>query len=208
MRSSSWWAVAAGAALLMPAYLAPPRARAPVGKAAERRTIALSSVYSTNGQEGLKGAPLDLTKEARRSFESLRRKSLDAPSNIFLVTGRDIAEAIAATRLAMSGARPVDGPVKPKDDAKVEKHWLVVFLGHKGSEPPAWLVKSVEQADGTIRATISEPKGGGRTADLHEYLIWAPVGKLKAGTWTLELYMAEKKRVTLLRRVDVPPGSE
>lgn len=207
MRSSSWWLVA-GAALLLPGLLARPRARAPVRKGAQRQTIALSSVYSTSGQRGLKRVKAGLGKVADHAFEEMRRESLDCPSHIFLVGGKGFPEAMIATRWAMAGARDVDEPVQPDDQKPSPECWVVVYVGRAGSSPPAWLVKSVERTGTTIRVTISTPERDGSTKDLHEYLFWAPVGKLKEGTWTLELYMAEKKRVTLLRRVDVPPGSE
>jgi hypothetical protein len=112
-----------------------------------------------------------------------------------------------ATRRAMEGARCVDEPVQPDDREASAEGWVVVYLGRAPSDPPVWLVKSVEQSGKTVRVTMTKPKREESTKDRHEYLFWVPVGKLKEGTWTLELYMAEKKQVTLLRRVDVPKAT-
>jgi hypothetical protein len=78
----------------------------------------------------------------------------------------------------------------------------VAYLGVAGSEPLEWRVKSAEVQRHVVRLTYT--KEGARTHDLHPYFVWVPLGELKAGTYTLELFEQDLKKVTLSRRVTVP----
>jgi hypothetical protein len=76
-----------------------------------------------------------------------------------------------------------------------------VVLGAAGSDPPAWLVDSVERKGDVVR--LGYRKREAKSKDRHPYLFWAPLGELEPGSYALELFDAEKKEVTFLRRVTV-----
>lgn len=172
-------------------------------EATQVRKIPLKSIYSTNGQEGPisvrggRGEPYD------RFLAEMYRKTYGmGASNVFLVRADDLAAAIRATYFVFLGGRPVDRPTDPDDQLKHTKIWLAIYFGVTGSEPPGWLVKSVEQNGKTIRVTYVQQQP--ETKDLHQYFVWVPLGVLEGGTYALELFDGEKKEITLLRRVVVP----
>jgi len=123
-------------------------------------------------------------------------------SNVCLVCGKDITEAIQSTLVAL--ACGADTSVYHDPNSKCKKLWIVANLGVASSVPTKWVVNSVTIHKQTIRVNYTEPEESGRmpsTCDLRQYLLWAPLGELPAGTYTLELYDAEQRRVTVLRSV-------
>jgi hypothetical protein len=78
-----------------------------------------------------------------------------------------------------------------------------VFLGISGSSPTHWLVDSVKVQGEQVRFSYHVQGTGARTKDIHHYYYWVPLGALKRGRYTLELYDATLNEVTLMRRVDV-----
>jgi hypothetical protein len=169
----------------------------------EVRKIPLGSIYSTNGQEGLKAVRLGLEEPYGHDLQEIVREFRSGASNIVLVRGKDIAAALKATRWAFTANRPADVPVDPEDGSKRAPLWLVAFFGAAGSDPPAWLVQSIEVRGRLVRVVFVKPKRLISTRDSHLYFIWVPLGKPEVGTYTLELFDAEKREVTLLRRVTV-----
>jgi hypothetical protein len=175
--------------------------------------IPLESVYSTNGQRGLKpmSAAFHPQKDGSRRFgepygrdlEEIRSEHEWGASNIFVVSGGDITAAVKAARRVLTGGQSADVPAVPDDGSTPAPFWVVCHLGVESSGPPAWLIQSVERRDRIVRITFSKPKRLFSTADIHQYFVWVPLGELGPGTYALELYDAEKREVTLLRRVAV-----
>jgi len=86
----------------------------------EVRAIALESMFSTNGQQGLKQmsdafrkGPDGLREYVEpygRELTELRQGIRSGASNIFLVRGRDISAAVKATRLLFTACPSADIP--------------------------------------------------------------------------------------------------
>src|SRR5207253_5177589 len=131
---------------------------------------------------------------------------IDRKANVFLVAGADIGAAVTAAR-----PRYLTDPKNKedkKDDTKIDvivggktPLWIVAYLGSTGSLPPQWLIESVEIKDKAIRVSYMRSQAKEpRTADLGPYLYWAPVGALRAGEYTLELYDADAKKAAVERK--------
>ena len=56
-----------------------------------------------------------------------------------------------------------------------------------------------------MRINYESTKSEISTGDVHLYLLWAPIGKLAAGEYTLELYDTAAKKVTASRKCQVLP---
>jgi RNA polymerase sigma factor (sigma-70 family) len=133
----------------------------------------------------------------------LERENRGGASNVFLVRGKDLTEAVKATREVLAASRPADTPAVANQPSKEDRLWVVAFFGVAGSSPPAWRVRSVDVFGGmTVR--ISYAKRQSETNDEHQYFIWVPFGQREAGTYTLELFDADTGEVTLTRRCMVP----
>jgi hypothetical protein len=184
-----------------------PSRRPPGGKGEEKagaKAVPLGSVHSTSRQKGLKLIDQGKGDEAfpnqmRVLFERSIRMGA---SNVFLARGDDLKAAVKATWEVFRYGRSASGPVSADRRSRSERYWLVAYLGVDGSVPPAWLVKSVKVSGRTIRLAFT--KRGDATGVLHPYFVWAPLGKLGPGTYTLELFDEESKQVTLSRRVALP----
>lgn len=71
------------------------------GDAEKFEKIDLKEIYSTNGQKGLK----EVTDLENKFAAELMEKSTQGTSNVFLVQGKDISEAIKEThRVVFAGA--------------------------------------------------------------------------------------------------------
>jgi hypothetical protein len=174
-----------------------------VSGAEEGRQIPLESIYSTTGQKGLKALKMRLDEPQGQELQGIARGYRGGASDVFLVRGKDIAAAVKAARQAFTAGQSADGPVIPDAASRAAPLWVVAYLGSAGSSPPAWLVHSVEVKGQMVRVTFRKPKRFGSTRDLHPYFLWVPLGKVEAGTYTLELFDADKEEVTFLRRVAV-----
>jgi hypothetical protein len=173
--------------------------------------VPLESVYSTSGQKELKhmtaafrhkeDGDRDYIEPYGWNLEQINRLSQLGCSNVFLVRGKDIAGAVKSTRWLYMGTGSGDVPVFADEESKAAPLWAVAFFGVSGSNPPAWLVQSVERKGKTVR--ISYVTRTAATHDQHRYFLWVPIGTLEAGTYTFELFDVEKKEVTLLRRCRV-----
>ncbi|MFO0808028.1 MAG: hypothetical protein U0746_05355 [Gemmataceae bacterium] len=127
-------------------------------------------------------------------------------SNMALVRGRDIGEAVKATRRAFAASVRTDAQVLANpDNAKVESSslWLVVYFGMGPSTPGFGRVQSTEVRSQTIRVAYSRARPGAATADIVFYYLWVPLGKAGAGAYALELFDADRNEVTLLRHTVV-----
>jgi hypothetical protein len=171
----------------------------------EAVAIPLAAIYSTNGQKGLIAVHGGATAPGGFDMDEMHREFRGGISNIFLANADDIVQAVSATRRAFTSGMSAEVPVLPRltEVRRPAAFWMVVFLGIRGSEPPALLVRSVERKGKVIRLGFQRYAGGGKTKDSHRYFIWVPLGKLDSGKYTLELFDAETKEVTLTRRVTV-----
>ncbi len=177
---------------------------APAPRTEEMRLIPLESAYSTNGQEGLQPVLRRLDEPCGKALDQMYQGSYGmGTSNLLLVRGEDITAAVKATRWAFLGGRSADMPVDPEDGSMGGSLWVVVYFGTAGSGPPAWLVHGIEVKGRTVRVTFSKPNRPVSTADVHQYFLWAPLGHVEPGAFTLELYDAEKTDVALLRHVTI-----
>jgi hypothetical protein len=179
------------------------RPERPEDRGAVVKQVPLKSVYSTSYQEGLKRVDQGVGDKAfPNEMAELYQQAIQlGASNVFLARGEDVAAAVKATWEVFTGGIPADTPVSPDRPPKSGDMWLVAYLGVTGSDPTAFRVHSVEVSGTEIRLTYKHP--GSVTQDLHPYFYWVPLGKLAPGTYKLQLFDADQKEVTLMRRVRV-----
>jgi hypothetical protein len=159
----------------------------------DAKKIPLDSVYTTTRQTDAKDALPQLKDFPQPNLEG---KSIAGKPVIFLVNGKDFPAAVKASGPFI----PLDGDAKtpdPKTETKAgEHHWVGAYLGSNGSSPPAYRVQSVE-IDGTkVRVTYETIKRNSSTLDYWSYFVWAPLGTLSPGEYTLELYDVGAGKVT------------
>jgi hypothetical protein len=82
-------------------------------------------------------------------------------------------------------------------------NWLVAYLGCGHSRPPNWVVDRATVDGNTVRLTYRKPQAKWETGDVVRYYYWVPIGVLDDGAYNLELYDADLKIVTLMRRAEV-----
>jgi hypothetical protein len=180
----------------------PPKTDPPAEKV---RTIPLESCYAT---EGVSGCPHLKRVGEPYSFDlnELIRNNRTGASNVALVGGKDIAGAVKATRWTFAASHRADVPVRPNSsDAKAEPLplWLVAYFGMGPSNPGFGRVQAAEVRGRTVRVVYSRAPSNTATDDDVHYYVWVPLGQAQAGIYTLELFDADRKDVTLLRRVAV-----
>jgi RNA polymerase sigma factor (sigma-70 family) len=178
---------------------------------AEARVLPLDSLYGTTRQKQIQTvtAGFNFGPDGKKQYvkpyglylELLQGGGRHGASNVFLVRGKDIGQAVQATWEVCARFARVDAPAVADRQAAQAPLWAVAFFGMAGSEPPEWLVKSVEVKAKTVR--IRYTKGQSRTNDEHQYYLWVPLGRPGPGTFTLELFDTERNEVTLMRRVRV-----
>jgi hypothetical protein len=174
----------------------------------ETRKIPLESIYSTTGQKSLKPVKGHHSEPYSNDLSQIRSGLRSGASNIFLVRGNNITQAIAATRRLFVGGGAADVPVLEGVGLEEGPLWLVTYFGSAGSKPSAWQVEPVEQKGKTIRVPFWKPGRLGSTSDIHAYLVWIPLGELEEGAYTLELFDINQREVILMRRVLVEAKRE
>jgi hypothetical protein len=205
MRMKAFALAAAGALGVVSIPGQPPTPAAPV-PAEKVRMIPLESCYATRG---VSGCPHLKRVGEPYSFDlnELIRDNRAGASNVALVRGKDIAGAVKATRWIFAAGRRADTPVAPKpDDTKAEllPLWLVAYFGMGPSDPGFGRVQAAEVRGQTVRVAFARARSNGEvTMDEVRYYVWVPLGQFQAGTFTLELFDADRKDVTLQRRVVV-----
>jgi hypothetical protein len=167
------------------------------------KKVPLDSIYSTSGQNGLKllapGHGDGLIPNEMRELH--RQGTRFGASNVFLARVDDYVGAVKATWEVFTHGQSASAPVNEYSRPKSVQYWLVAYLGVAGSEPLEWRVKSAEVQRHVVRLTYT--KEGAKTNDVHPYFVWVPLGELKAGTYSLELFEQDLKQATLSRRVTV-----
>ena len=164
------------------------------------RAIPLDTAYATFNQEGMKS--LDNVSNTEALWEIFNQVQ-EGLQRIVFCDGKDIAAAVKSagmsfTMSAMSSSmegQPVPAiTIDPEDTV-----WLAAFLGSDGSVPPAFIVRSINVKGRTIRVSYDRDNSSGRSCDLRSYMVWAPVGRVEAGEFTLELFDVTAGEVTLIK---------
>ena len=148
----------------------------------ETRDIPLDEAYASFNQEGIKSLNNTVDNEPLGQILGMVQ---EGPQRMALCVGNDIAAAVKTTVVGFS--MPED-PVPAVTAATSDIVWLAAYLGSDGSMPPAYIVRSIEVTGKTIRVSYERDASPVRTADLRAYLIWAPIGRMDPGVYTLELF--------------------
>jgi hypothetical protein len=165
---------------------------------AEVRTVPLEKCFASFVSGRIQFLSPDFSPELIR----IARESRSGASNVFLVRGRDIREAIRTTRDVLFGARAVDGPVINSQRPAEASVWLVAYLG-VGSSTPLWEVSAVSMNERTVRLVCPRLTPAVITSDIHVYCVWIPLGTLPEASYLLELYDDADGKPLLVRRVQV-----
>jgi hypothetical protein len=130
-------------------------------------------------------------------------------SNMALVSASDLRQAIEEVHLLLGV------PENRTRRVQEGQHpWLFVFLGVRGSSPPAWTITSVKILPGNaIEVRYQTRAPGPETRDMHPYMAFIPLPKdTPAGSYVLRLVDDADGGVELQRRHTVlavrPPKSE
>jgi RNA polymerase sigma factor (sigma-70 family) len=182
-----------------------------VGGTPAQGLIPLESVYGTTGQKEIRNmsAGFNVRADGKKVYREPYGPDLDllnsegrqGASNVFLVRGRDVKDAVQATWEVFAARAPADVPPAANRQARQAPLWAVAFFGITGSSPVAWKVRAVTVKGKAVR--IAYETGEARTNDLHPYYAWVPLGRLEPGAYTVELFDAGREEVTLLRRCRV-----
>lgn len=161
--------------------------------------IPLASAYSSTKEDGPKEIRLGAKEYDRRVVDAIHEATTNhGLSNIFMVRGRDIHDALFSTKTAFTTSAGVDGPLLGNEDRPSDHVWVVAFLGSSGTGRMSFT--AVERAGTRNRVSFTFNAVGGPD-DLVPYLLWVPVGKLELANYTLELYDAKAKQIVLTRLV-------
>lgn len=169
----------------------------PLPEEARARTIPLEAIHVSSDQEG--ATPL----RGGEDFSEICRRTQSGASSIILVRGKDISEAVKAARQIFVHGFWADIPARAEAQCKTNELWVVGYLGRASSSPAIWVVDSADVRGKTIRVSYRRRNPEVRADGTIHYFFWVPVGKLEPGGRTLELYDADRKEVTLMRRVIV-----
>jgi hypothetical protein len=165
--------------------------------------VPLDTVFAASGQKDLLQLPQNRFVEGDNPQKrSLFRASDIGPSNLFLVAGSDITEAMEATFFAFRGER-VDSPVAvPGPNPPSKRLWAFVYLGAAQGAPLEWAVTRVSVNRDQVRVTVARPDRAARLGfqfNMTMYLFWVPLGEPKHKAYTLQAY-DETNRATLMTR--------
>lgn len=179
-------------------------------------SIPKSEIYTTSDEPGFKkkmvalfwpnkDGPDKAVHPYSYALQGLQNAGMPGP-NVFVVRGEEIKDAISATRLLRSGGSVDEPPKYDADDREIvsKRHWLVVYLGTFGSEPPRWEFKSMSVSDRMIEFAYSKTKSRYTTHDVWQYYYWVELPELRKGTYELRLFDSDKKRPSLIRVVEIP----
>jgi hypothetical protein len=170
----------------------------------EPRAIPLNTAYATFNQDGLKALDNAVSNDdLRQMLDQIQA----GPQRIVLCEGKDVAAAVKSAGMSftmsdMSSSMP-DQPIPVVTIGTDERVWLAAFLGADGSIPPAYKVRAIEVSGRTIRLSYERDDSSGRTCDLIGYLVWASIGRMDAGVYTIELFDSAAGNVTVTRQWQV-----
>lgn len=159
----------------------------------ETRIVPLTTVYATFNQEGLKSADDATNNEDSAEILSAIR---EATPRIVLCVGPDVVAAVKSSTPTFS--LPEESVLDMAGSAS-ETMWVAAYLGTDGSLPPAYRIQAVEVRDKTVRIAYKRNESPERSCDLRPYMVWAPIGPVEAGSYTLELFDMASDSVTTTR---------
>ena len=159
----------------------------------DTRVIPLNRIYATFDQDDLKSA--DAAFEVADYAEAMNVLR-EGSGQIVLCDGKDIAAAVKGSMDVFT--LPADPMPSTFADSR-SSFWVAAYFGAEGSMPPAFEVRSVEVTGMTIRVSFERMPASSRSCDLRDYMIWAPVGRLESGMYTLELFDVSANNVVLVR---------
>lgn len=168
----------------------------------DAKKIPLASVYTTTRQKDTKDARAEL-KDVPVPIDvpqPIFGERIGGKPAIFLVNGKDFPAAVKVSRsfLQLEGD---DKAPDPNAETKAgDQNWVGAYLGNQGSLPPGFRVLSVEIDGKKVLVTYETITRNKTTKDYYTYIVWAPLGKLSCGEYTLELYDAAAKKVTATRK--------
>lgn len=201
-----WAAGAVSAGILLMWHPSPASVVAAPVPPEESRTIPLESCDTTSSGGPCRWLRRTDTEPYGADLQQLDAKPPGGTPNVLLVRGKDIAAAVRAARLGFTGGR-ADAPIPPDPNVpedRIAPLWLAAYLGIAGNTSIYWEVHKAEMRGITARLTYSKKRRTGPILPtVFQYLVWVPLGPAKAGTYTLELYDANRKEIMLLRRVVV-----
>lgn len=180
--------------------------------AAVPTSVPLSEVVTTSRQAGMRHVKKEFAVQGVNAPESAKTinrlagilNSSGGASNLFLVDAEDITDAIRASSNGIVSSHSAQVPASLNGtSAGKGSYWLVANLGVGPGSPDRWIVDEITVSGNTVRLSYQQPEPGIRTSDMLSYYFWAPLGKLEPGTYQVELYDADEKAVTLMRRVVV-----
>jgi hypothetical protein len=170
IRRSLWGGLGVSLVVVFVAAGSPDAQVKPSADSPKPKAIPLDTAYNWNEQQGLKtvhGVDYDTDK----LYKSFLENGL---SNIYLVRGRDIKEALAATLYAMKGGTGVENGVRVHHDDKnpAKALWLVAYLGKGQSTPLLFEFTGVERDGNRFRVGYRYTRPGGGSDDLKPYPLW------------------------------------
>lgn len=166
------------------------------GATEQFESVDLSMIYSTTRQHDVKGVTNGKSKVAERLSHLTATNAPSAASNVFLVQGVDIDEAIRATTRVVFGGESCN-------QFEQGQLWMVAYFGSGGSTPSRWTIKSVQNSEKTVRVFAHRSPNGAESADIHPYYAWIPLGKSMQPKLALELWNHATGERSLVRILDV-----
>ena len=163
-----------------------------------KKTVPLDTVYSVPKMEGLNYLRVKNPDiHGQNLLDILSAAKPIGFSSAFLVRGENLKEVIRGTYRVFNLGWDVDEIVPgAKETDEGEKNgdvWVCAFLGNKCSTPPQMILDRVEVEATTVRVVFGRPIAALRTFDSVPYLVWANLGRLRAGTYQIELVEAKQK---------------
>jgi hypothetical protein len=193
---------------LMAAFSLEVPAHETAGQKDETRIVAINSGYSTFTQTGVTLLKADFTVEGKKKeYETAYGRSVDhiltrcrsGASDILLVTGDDLAEAVAMADVILAGGNA--DLRRGKRDPRKGKCWLVTYFGCGNVNGTSWKVEKIESTKMLFRLSYS--RGKQKAEASMPYVFWVPLGEILAGTYETQLFDAESKSVSFSRRQTV-----
>ena len=180
-----------------------------------KRSIGPDVVYSTSPEEGLKKQVLAvfMRTDGKRDIPvypysfHLKMIQMEAggmgASNVAIVNGDNITDAIKATRWLFTGGMTADKPGHTDEGKKSNNFWLVAYLGTGWSTPPKWRYDSTVVEGKSIEFRFKSSKANLISGDSILYFYWVPLGPMNPGTFELSLVDTDRGRATLVRSVEI-----
>lgn len=173
---------------------------------ASAKEIPLSEIHATVPSEGMQAANSTQKVGGKyihpdgEAIGELQKAYRSGASNVLLARSDSRRDAINAT-IRAAGLLGLGQPV-PKPGAETRgNYWLVAYLGM--STPDSLIVESVTVEENKIRLAYTKQQSKNPVMMGYQFFCWVPLGKLEAGNYELELFDSDRKKVTLMRLVEV-----